>query len=186
MTDFDKVVIPLISENMLPSDFDEQFVGCFTEDLDHPTDLPMIYMLFKCDNITQNSISRTLKIEKCKYLHSSKFKIIDGTECVVYAFLLTGKNKGLLSGLCNLDLKDCLKIAAFWGYDDSVMNVLNRMPCNLMMNKEMPLEDFQYTLNDIFDGEIEKGEGLQICSPSPYFFLNKKMVVQSQNIRQNL
>ena len=34
MTDFDKVVIPLIDEDILPSDLDEQFVGCFTEDLD--------------------------------------------------------------------------------------------------------------------------------------------------------
>lgn len=53
MTDFDKVVIPLLDEDILPSDIDEQFVGCFTEDLDHPTDMPIIYMLFKCDKVTQ-------------------------------------------------------------------------------------------------------------------------------------
>ena len=45
MTDFDKVVIPLLDENILPSDIDDQFVGCFTEDLDHPTDMPVIYMV---------------------------------------------------------------------------------------------------------------------------------------------
>ena len=51
MTDFDKVVIPLLDEDILPSDIDEQFVGCFTEDLDRPTDMPIIYMLFKCDKL---------------------------------------------------------------------------------------------------------------------------------------
>lgn len=43
------------------------------------------------------------------------------------------------------------------------------MPCVLMVNKEMPLEDFQYTIDDIFTGKT-KGEGLQLSSPSPYFF----------------
>ncbi len=170
MTDFDKVVIPLLDENILPSDIDEQFVGCFTEDLDHPTDLPIVYMLFKCDKVTQNSISRTNRIEKCNNLHSSKLKMIDGTSCVAYGFILTGKKKSLITGNCDLDLKDCLKIASFWGYNDNIVNTINHMPCILIVNKEMPLEDFQYTVDDIFSGKTKEGEGLQICSPSPFIF----------------
>ncbi len=182
MTDFDKVVIPLLDENILPSDIDEQFVGCFTEDLDHPADLPIVYMLFKCDKVTQNSISRTNRIEKCNSLHSSKLKMIDGTSCVAYGFILTGKKKSLITGNCDLDLKDCLKIASFWGYNDNIVNTINHMPCILIVNKEMPLEDFQYTVDDIFSGNTKEGEGLQICSPSPFIFL-KTLVDLSVNVR---
>ena len=64
MTDFDKVAIPLLDEDILPSDIDDQFVVCFTEDLDHPTDMPIIYMLFKCDKVTQTSINRINRNEK--------------------------------------------------------------------------------------------------------------------------
>ena len=183
MTDFDKVVIPLLDEDILPSDIDEQFVGCFTEDLDHPTDMPIIYMLFKCDKVTQNSINRINRIEKCKNLHTTRYKMIDSINCVAYGFILTGKRKSLITGNCDLDLKDCLKIAAFWGYNDNIINVINHMPCVLMVNKEMPLEDFQYTIDDIFTGKT-KGEGLQLSSPSPYFFF-KRIVDNSVNFRQS-
>ena len=177
MTDFDKVVIPLLDENILPSDIDEQFVGCFTEDLDHPTDIPVIHMLFKCDKVTQNSINRINRIEKCKNLHTTRYKMIDSTNCVAYGFVLTGKRKSLITGNCDLDLKDCLKIASFWGYNDNIINVINHMPCVLMVNKEMPLEDFQYTIDDIFTGNI-KGEGLQLSSPSPYFFSKELSIIR--------
>lgn len=184
MTDFDKVVIPLLDSNILPSDIDEQFVGCFTEDLDHPTDMPVIYMLFKCDKVTQNSINRINHIEKCKNLHTTRYKMIDNVNCVAYGFILTGKYKSLITGNCNLDLKDCLKIASFWGYNDNIVNVINHMPCILMVNKEMPLEDFQYTIDDIFTGKTKEGEGLQFSSPSPFIFL-KVLVDNSMNFRQS-
>lgn len=178
MTDFDKVVIPLLDDNILPSDIDGQFVGCFTEDLDHPTDMPVIYMLFKCNEVTQNSINRINRIEKCKSLYTTRYKMIDSANCVAYGFILTGKRKSLITGNCDLDLKDCLKIASFWGYNDNIVNVINHMPCILMVNKEMPLEDFQYTIDDVFTGKTKEGEGLQICSPSPLFFSKHLSIIR--------
>ena len=78
--------------------YEKQFVGCFTEDLDHPTDMPIIYMLFKCDKVTQNSINSINRIEKCKNLHTTRYKMIDSTNCVAYGFMLTGKRKSLITG----------------------------------------------------------------------------------------
>ena len=103
--------------------------------------------------------------------------MIDSTNCVAYGFILTGKRKNLITGNCDLDLKDCLKIASFWGYNDNIINVINHMPCVLMVNKEMPLEDFQYTIDDIFTGNI-KVEGLQLSSPSPYFFSKESSIIR--------
>ena len=56
------------------------------------------------------------------------------------------------------------------------------MPCVLMVNKEMPLEDFQYTINDIFNSKhksklitrVRQGEANPILPYADYFWENSQ------------
>lgn len=122
MSDFAKVVMPLIERNLKLDDFTDEsgFVDVYTEDPDRPYDYRSIYFVVNDEVRNALSIDRARRFANSINIYGSYTKTMNNTQCIVYRFNMPPKVMKLKNGIISLPIEDKAKIIDFWGAGSNI------------------------------------------------------------------
>lgn len=144
MSDFAKVVMPLIERNLKLDDFTEEsgFVDVYTEDPDRPYDYRSIYFVVNDKVRNAQSIDRARRFAKTINILGSYTKTIDNTPYIVYRFCMPPKVAKLKNGIIALSTDDKATILDFWGASSAIGHrLLTNRVISADTNQVMPIAD---------------------------------------------
>lgn len=144
MTIFEKVILPLIDDNIKPDDLTDEagFVDTYTKDPDHPGDYRVFYFCVDCNIRTQSSIKRAIRYNTSPWLSGMYTKRVNNRPILVYKFKIKPEVCKFMEGYINLTADQKTRILQFWGIEDAVSQfILNNSSMVLDVNHDMPLND---------------------------------------------
>ena len=144
ISDFMKLVIPLIGLTKEDISEGSGFCAAFDQDDNKPVDGEFVYLLY--DPMIYNS--KTLnKIRNLKSLYSTYEYRIDNKVYTIYKIKATDRRlENLLRGNVNMDENTIARILQFWGFVDPYINkvCLNLGNHTFVNNKiSIPIKDYQ-------------------------------------------
>ena len=144
MSDFMKLVIPLIGLTKEDISEGSGFCAAFDQDDNKPVDGEFVYLLY--DPMVYNS--KTLnKIRNLKTLYSTYEYRIDNKVYTIYKIKANDRRlENLLKGNVNMDDNTIARILQFWGFVDPYVNkvCLNLGNHTFVNNKtSIPIKDYQ-------------------------------------------
>ena len=144
MSDFMKLVIPLIGLTKEDISEGSGFCAAFDQDDNKPVDGEFVYLLY--DPMIYNS--KTLnKIRNLKTLYSTYEYRIDNKVYTIYKIKANDRRlENLLKGNVNMDDNTIARILQFWGFVDPYVNkvCLNLGNHTFVNNKtSIPIKDYQ-------------------------------------------
>ena len=144
MSDFMKLVIPLIGLTKEDISEGSGFCAAFDQDDNKPVNGEFVYLLY--DPMVYNS--KTLnKIRNLKTLYSTYEYRIDNKVYTIYKIKATDRRlENLLRGNVNMDENTIARILQFWGFVDPYVNkvCLNLGNHTFVNNKtSIPIKDYQ-------------------------------------------
>lgn len=158
MSNFDKIIIPLLDNNTKTLDFTELagFIGCYTYDPDKPSQFKEFYIAYDETVRNKYSIDRARRFEQSKNIKKKYVKIVNNKPYYIYSFWVCKELGNLYKGNVILGKEQKLKILNYWGVVDKISDyILNNNIIWLDSEKALPLEDYRepYFKNGI---EIKK------------------------------
>ena len=145
MSMFEKIVIPLIDDNLTFADVNSQcgFLDSYTEDLDKPCGDNAIYLTYDDSIRTDMSMKCASRLEKLTTIRNRYVKIIDNKPVMVYKMYVKSELKKLFTGDIELEPEQYVRIFDFWGYDSDVAKyICSNKRKSLCVKRSMPLEDY--------------------------------------------
>lgn len=164
MSQFSKIIVPLIEPKFKPVDFTDKagFVGCYTADPDKPSSEKEFFVVF--NNNIRNEYSEDLSIRLSRSLNIKRtyVKRVNNIPYYIYSFYVKPELKKYYNGICYLTANQKLKVSNFWTKSDDLVNkLLSNTVLHLSVNNNMPIADYQSTYRDIRWLVTEKGKQSQ-------------------------
>ena len=156
MTLFEKVIIPLVDENIRVGDFTSVvgFVDSYTVDPDKPNGECELFLVFDDRVRNEYSIERARRYALSTKIKRTYVKYVNGVPYLIYSFWVNSKVKKLYNGIITLDVEQKASILQFWGtFDSDVKAVMSNEVLTTVVTHAMPLEDY----NDVNVLSITKG-----------------------------
>ena len=145
MSLFEKIIIPLIDDNLSLGDVSIQsgFVHSYTSDPDHPSGENAIYLTYDDSLRTDETKRCALRLENLKTIKHQYVKISDNKPLMVYKFYIKPELKKLFNGIIELTPEQFVRIFDFWGYNSDVAEyICSNKRKAVEVKHDMPLEDF--------------------------------------------
>lgn len=145
MSMFEKIVIPLIDEDLSLGDVYPQsgFIDSYTEDPDRPCGENVIYLTYDDSKRTEETKRCALRLENLSSFRNRYVKIIHNKPVMVYKMYVKSELKSLFSGNIQLTPEQIVRIFDFWGYNSDVaLYICSNKHKSLTVKNEMPLEDY--------------------------------------------
>lgn len=155
----DKLIIPLINDNITASDISTEagFVNIFYTDVNRPYLDNNIFLLYLNDVDTKESSDRMSKFITFDNLYARYFIKIKGVSLTLYVFTIN--NIAIKKLKCNSRMftkKDILRILSFWNFKDEDINDFTINQSNVstfqpFCNKSVPEEDYIPELKPVYN-----------------------------------
>jgi len=145
MSMFEKIIIPLIDDNLEFGDIAPQsgFIDSYTKDLDKPCEENAVYLTYDDSLRTENTKKCALRLERLTCIKYRYIKMIDNKPVMVYKLYIKPELKNLFSGNIELTPEQTVRIFDFWGYNSDVaLYICSNKQKTLTISHEMPLEDY--------------------------------------------
>ena len=172
MTDFEKIIIPLVDDNIKSIDLTSVagFIDSFTSDPDNPSGEKELFLVYN-DRIRNNyTIDRARRFENSPYIKRKYVKYVNGIPYYVYSFWIKPDIKKLYNGIVCLSTVQKSKILQFWSLFNSIVDkVMANSVLVTDVGHPMPLSDYREEWSDDYSLAIQKGDSLEMRLP-PYFF----------------
>lgn len=153
MTEFEKIIIPLLDDSIVPSDVSEEagFIGVYTEDMDNP-EPGSIYLVYN-DNIRTNiSCERAVRFDRLSGIFKKYIKVVDSKPLLVYKFWLKPELKKLLKGPIQPNTDQKMRIISFWGLDDDISKqCIEHGMFGTKPIVKLPAKDYRASLKEILE-----------------------------------
>ncbi len=180
MTNFEKIVVPLIDENIRSIDLTSAagFIDSYTYDPDNPTGSYEFYLVY--DDSVRNEFSkdRAIRFEKSKNIKKIYIKYVNGKPCCIYSFWVRPEVKKLYNGIITLTTAQKLSVLQFWTVLDSVANlIMSNQVVTLDVTHDMPLEDYREDAFSETGLTIYKKETVSNEAASFYYFCLYRMIL---------
>lgn len=153
MSRFDKILVALIDTNSKNIDFTDitGFLGCYTQDPDHPNYTDEFFMLF--DENIHNDYTEEMhsRLQQSKMLKRWYTKRINNIPYCVYSFWLSPEVRKMFKDkvvYLNFDQKQIVQ--NYWSkFDKDVEDIVNSVLITVPI-EDMPLEDYTASLWEQF------------------------------------
>ena len=146
MSNFEKIIIPLIDNNTKSLDFTELsgFIGCYTYDPDRPGGFKEFYVAYDETVRNKYSIDRAIRFSKSPNIKKVYVKIVDNKPYYIYSFWVRKELDNLYEGNAVLTKEQKAKVLKYWGIVDHISDlILNNNIVFLDSNIVMPLADYR-------------------------------------------
>lgn len=167
MTNFEKILLPLVVENISKEDIcpESGFIDTYTVDVDRPSWQNEFFIVYNDSIRSEKSINRARKFENSGNLKRVYIKRINNKPCIVYSFWIDSTLKKLYEDTFMLNAKQKFKVAQYWGASDEIFNIVLDRTIQSAVEHKMPLADYQKSI-------MEKLKGItQQCYSLFYFFV---------------
>lgn len=159
MTEFAKIIIPLLDDNITKEDVSKEagFVGLYTEDIDNP-ELGYVYLVYDDTVRTEDSCERAVRFAGFREIVKQYTKIVNSTPLLVYKFWYRPDIKELMSGTIRLNANQKIRILQFWGLDDSFAKTcVSNVAFSHRPTLKIPANDYRMTFYDKWKSLYELG-----------------------------
>ena len=159
MSTFEKIVIPLMSDEFKSTDFTEAcgFVDCYTCDPDKPTASNEFFIVYDDKIRNEFSIERARRFDKSPLLKRTYIKYVDGNPRLVYSFWVKPDIGKLYKGVQNMTASQKVNVMNFWGPFDRQFSefLVGNSTIGVDWKHDMPIAD--YIPSDIEEQKIKDG-----------------------------
>lgn len=159
MSTFEKIIVPLMSDDFKTTDFTEKcgFVDCYTYDPDKPTASNEFFIVYDDKIRNKLSIERARRFDKCPLLKRTYIKYIDGNPRLVYSFWVKPVIGKLYKGIQNITASQKVNVMNFWGSFDEQFSefLVGNSTIGVDWKHDMPIAD--YIPSDIEEQKIKDG-----------------------------
>ena len=164
MSQFEKIIIPLIEPKLKPIDFTDKtgFIGCYTFDPDRPSFDKEFFIVF--NNNIRNEYTKDLSVRLSHSLNikNTYIKRVNNIPYYVYSFYVKPELKKYYNGILDLTASHKIKVANFWSPSDKLVNnLLSNTILHTTVDHNMPLTDYQQSYRDKISSIIKKGDSLK-------------------------
>lgn len=145
MSLFEKIIIPLIDENLVFGDVSpfSGFIDSYTSDPDKPCGDNCVYLTYDDSVRTEDSMRCATRLEKLSTVQCRYIKMINGKPVMVYKMYIKPEIKKLFSGVVELTPEQVVRIIDFWGYtSDTAFYICSNKHKSVTVEHDMPLEEF--------------------------------------------
>lgn len=152
MTILEKIVIPLIDENLNIGDISPNsgLIDSYTSDPDKPFLEEGIFLVYDDTLRTEDTKKAASKLNSLSSLRYTYVKYVENKPYFVYNFYPTTEWKKLLTGHIVLTPKQTKRIIEFWGELSEVSDyICSNKNKYITPNHPMPLEDYMPSMFDI-------------------------------------
>lgn len=159
MTEFEKIIIPLLDDSIVPSDVSEEagFIGVYTEDIDNP-EPGFIYLVYDDNVRTDVSCERAVRFDRLSGIFKKYIKMVDSKPLFVYKFWLKPELKKLLKGPIQPDINQKMHIIRFWGLEDDISKqCIEQGTFGTKPIVKIPAQDYRASLREILEFAHELG-----------------------------
>ena len=157
MSTFEKIIIPLMSDDFKTTDFTEEcgFVNCYTCDPDKPTASNEFFIVYDDKIRSKLSIERARRFDKCPLLKRTYIKYVDGNPRLVYSFWVKPVIGKLYKGIQNITASQKVNVMNFWGSFDEQFSefLVGNSTIGVDWKHDMPIAD--YIPSDIEEQKIK-------------------------------
>lgn len=172
MSKFEKIIIPLVDENIRSIDLTDAagFVDSYTYDPDNPSGEKELFLVY--DDSKRNSYTqdRAIRFEKSKHIRRRYIKYVNGVPYYVYCFWIRPEVKKFYNGVITLSTEQKFSILQFWSvFNDIVDFVMSNSVLSLDVAHNMPLEDYRNNFAD--EGFTIYKKGAVSNEIAPFLFL---------------
>ena len=174
MTNFEKILLPLVVKNISKEDIcpESGFIDTYTVDVDRPSWQNEFFIVYNDFIRSEKSINRARKFENSGNLKRVYVKCINNKPCIVYSFWIDRTLKRLYDDTFILNSKQKFKIAQFWGASDEIFDIVLNRTVQSSVEHKMPLADYQKSI-----GEKLKGITRQCYSLFLFFLIIVEKVI---------
>ena len=146
MTNFEKIIIPLLDSNIETIDLNEEsgFVDSYTYDPDSPHETHCLFLMYDMDVNNEHSVKRYNKFDYNRSIKGRYVKIINKKHYLVYKFWLNPTIRKFYDyPVISLNKDQKLKVLQFYGADDPIIDIIlsNESLINVIKH-ETPLNDY--------------------------------------------
>lgn len=179
MTNFEKILLPLVVKNISKEDIcpESGFIDTYTVDVDRPSWQNEFFIVYNDFIRSEKSINRARKFENSGNLKRVYVKCINNKPCIVYSFWIDRTLKRLYDGVFILNAKQKFKVAQFWGASDEIFDIVLGSTVQSTVEHKMPLADYQKSI-----GEKLKGITRQCYSLFLFFIIVEKVFDRIWNL----
>lgn len=179
MTNFEKILLPLVVENISKEDIcpESGFIDTYTVDVDRPSWQNEFFIVYNDFIRSKKSINRARKFENSGNLKRVYVKCINNKPCIVYSFWIDRTLKRLYDDTFILNSKQKFKVAQFWGASDEIFDIVLNRTVQSSVEHKMPLADYQKSI-----GEKIKGITRQCYSLFYFFVIVEKVIDRIWNL----
>lgn len=156
MTTFEKILIPLIEDNIKKIDLTSAagFIDSYTADPDKGYCDDSVFLVY--DDTVRNDFvaDRARRLAVSFNVKRTYVKYVNGKPLFIYELWCKPELKKMFTGIVNLNGVQKMKIVSFWGsYDDVVEKVLMNNVLTINPSHNVPNEDSNGTyLNELTTG----------------------------------
>lgn len=146
MSNIEKVIIPLVDENIRTIDLTSAagFIDSFTSDPDKPSGEKELFLVYDDSKRNDFTKDRAIRFSKSMKIKRMYIKYVNTRPYLVYSFWVDPEVKKLYSGILTLNTVQKSKILQFWGpLDTTVDKVLSNPVLTMEVNHSMPLADYR-------------------------------------------
>lgn len=179
MTNFEKILLPLVVKNISKEDIcpESGFIDTYTVDVDRPSWQNEFFIVYNDFIRSEKSINRARKFENSGNLKRVYVKCINNKPCIVYSFWIDRTLKKLYDDTFILNAKQKFKVAQFWGASDEIFDIVLNRTVQSSVEHKMPLADYQKSI-----GEKLKGITRQCYSLFYFFVIVEKVIDRIWNL----
>lgn len=126
MSQIEKLLIPLVDQNIKPIDLSGAcgFIDSYTSDPDRPTGEKLLYLVYD-DKIRNDYVAkRAYRFESAKTLKHKYIKLVDNKPYMVYVFWIKPDIKLSEKGIITLTSNQKVSVLQFWGFPDELVKLL--------------------------------------------------------------
>lgn len=170
MTLFEKIIIPLIDDNIKPGDLTctTGFVDSYTVDPDNPSGNAELFLMYDLRVENEHTIQRARRFSVSPKLKKTYVKYIDDIPYLIYSFWVNQDVKKLYNGVIFLSAEQKARIIQFWGvFSPEAVTTLSNSVLTVVVNHEMPLEDY----NDPSFNVLSITKGAPSYEDVPFYFV---------------
>lgn len=159
MSIFEKIIIPLLSNDFKTTDFTDScgFIDCYTFDPDKPTASNEFFIAYDDKVRNEFSIERARRFDKSPLLKRTYIKYVNGDPYLVYSFWIKPEVGKLYRGVQSITASQKVDVMNFWGpFDEQFSEFLVGNPViSVDWKHDMPIAD--YIPSDITEAKIKSG-----------------------------
>lgn len=145
MSLFEKIIIPLIDDNLSFGDIAPQsgFIDSYTDDPDKPCGENTVYLTYDDSIRTENTKKCASRLENLTTIKYQYIKMINNKPVMVYKMYVKPELKKLFKGTVELTPEQIVRIFDFWGYNSDVaLYISSNKRKTVEVIHSMPLEDY--------------------------------------------